>query len=151
MLNQNLTRPMETDKIQDQLISEFEILSDDRKRFKYFRQLIKIAEDMVGKQPLDDSFLMPVRKRQIWLKATLENGKVFFTAYSPSPIYKALLGILVKVFSGRRPLEIINCNLYLLSEIKLDKQLNTEWLNDLLAVVQRMKFLAASLKTYTLA
>ena len=71
---------METDKIQDQLISEFEILSDDRKRFKYFRQLIKIAEDMVGKQPLDDSFLMPVRKRQIWLKATLENGKVFFTA-----------------------------------------------------------------------
>lgn len=142
---------METDKIQDQLISEFEILSDDRKRFKYFRQLIKIAEDTVGKQPLDDSFLVPIRKRQIWLKATLENGKVFFTAYSPSPIYKALLGILVKVFSGRRPLEIINCNLYLLSEIKLYKQLNTEWLNDLLAVVQRMKFLAASLKTYTLA
>ena len=142
---------METDKIQDQLISEFEILSDDRKRFKYFRQLIKIAEDTVGKQPLDDSFLVPIRKRQIWLKATLENGKVFFTAYSPSPIYKALLGILVKVFSGRRPLEIINCNLYLLSEIKLYKQLNTEWLNDLLAIVQRMKFLAASLKTYTLA
>jgi len=142
---------METDKIQDQLISEFEKLSDDRKRFKYFRQLMKIGEDAVGGQPLDDSCLVAISKRQIWLKATLENGKVFFTAYSPSPIYKALLGILVKVFSGRRPLEIINCNLYLLNEIKLYKQLNAEWLKDLMIVVQRMKFLAASLKTYTLA
>jgi len=146
---------METDRIQDQLINEFEKFSDDRKRFKYFRQLMKIGEDAVGGQPpddtLDDSCLVPVSKRQIWLKATLENGKVFFTAYSPSPIYKALLGILVKVFSGRRPLEIINCNLYLLNEIRLYKQLNTEWLKDLMIVVRRMKFLAASLKTYTLA
>lgn len=144
---------MSIDKIQDAILKMFEKLSDTQGRFKYFRQLTLMSNDLPDEQPdgMDDSYLVPARKRKVWLKAWLENDKVFFTAYSASPIYKGLLGILLKVFSGRPPLEIINCNLYLLNEMDLYKQLNPEWREDLLAIVQRMKLLAARLKVYTLA
>lgn len=140
------------DKIQDKIISEFEKFSDKWGRFRYFRQLANITQDMAVMQPdgIDDSYLVPLNKRQIWLKARLENERVFFTAYTSSPIYQSLLAIVLKVFSGRRPLEIINCDLYVLREINLYNRLNAEWLGDVLAVLQRIKLLTARLKVYTL-
>lgn len=143
---------METDKIQDKIVGEFGKFSDGSGIFGYFRQLAEIGGDAVapGRAGLDDSCLVPVRKRPIWLKAWLENDRVFFSAYSPSPIYNALLGIMLQVFSGRRPLEIINANLYVFNEIELYDRLNEEWLDDVLTVLQRIRSLTAGLKVYAL-
>jgi cysteine desulfuration protein SufE len=143
---------MEMNKIQDKIIKEFENLSDKQGKFRYFRQLTKIGDDGTDIQPtaMDDSYLVLVHKRKIWLKAWLENDRVFFSAYSSSLIYKGLLGILLKVFSGRSPFEIINCHLYILNEINLYRQLNSEWLDDLMTLLQRIKLLTARLKVCTL-
>lgn len=144
---------METDKIQDMIVGKFEKLSDKWSMFRYFRRLTEVGGDVVIQEAagMDDSYLVPVRKRPIWLKAWLHNDRVFFKAYSSSPIYNALLGIMLQVFSGRRPIEIINANLYVFNEIKLYDRLNEEWLDDILIVLQRMKSLTAGLKVYTLA
>lgn len=139
---------METDPIQDKIIEEFEPHAVNANRFRYFRQLIKIGSQSSSIQPVEmqEEHVLPSTKRKIWLKAWLENDKVLFLANSPSQISKAMTGLLLKIFSGLSPKEIINCNLYFLHEISLYDHLNEAWLEDFLAILQRIKSMAARLQ-----
>lgn len=139
---------MEIDNIQDRIIEEFEKYSDTSHRFKYFRQLVKIGNDLpsIPSSEINTEHIVTGARRKIWLKAWLENGKVFFAVHSKNMISKGLVGLFLKVFSGRSPREIINSNLYFLSEINLYDRLTPEWLEDLLAVSQKIKSLATGLQ-----
>ncbi|HEY0299417.1 MAG TPA: SufE family protein [Arachidicoccus sp.] len=144
---------MEIDNIQDRIIDEFEEYSDKSHRFKYFRRLVQIGSELapIKATEMNKENLVVGGKSKIWLKARLENGKVFFTAHSKNLISKGLVGLLLKVFSGRSPKEIINSNLYFLNEINLYDRLNPEWLKDLLSVMQKIKSLAIGLQVNTSA
>ena len=139
---------MGTDNIQDKIITEFEHFSDKTHRFRYFRKLIEIGKELepIPSKQLTKEYLVKESKNKIWIKARLDDGKVFFTAHSKNLISKGLVGLLLRVFSGRSPKEIINSNLYFLSEINLYQRLNPEWLKDLMSVMQKIKSLAVGLQ-----
>lgn len=139
---------MKTDNIQDKIIHEFEQFADKPQGYKYFRKLVQIGNELDPIQPneLSPENLVTGSKNKVWIKARLENGKVFFTAHSKNLISKGLIGLLLRVFSGCSPKEIINSNLYFLSEINLYDRLNPEWLKDLLSALQRIKSLAIGLQ-----
>lgn len=143
---------MEIDNIQDKIIEEFEQFSDKPHRFRYFRKLVQIGNELepVPSETLDKENMVKGSKSKIWIMAKLENGRVFFTAYSKNLISKGLVGLLLRVFSGRSPREIVNSNLYFLNEINLYERLNPEWLKDLLSVMQKIKALAAGLQSQSI-
>lgn len=139
---------MEIDNIQDKIIKEFEQFSDKPHRFKYFRKLAQIGKEIESIQPdqLNKESLVNTGKNKIWIKARLENDKVFFSTYSKNIICNGLTGLLLTVFSGRSPKEIINSNLYFLHEIELYERLNSAWQKDLLSILQKIKSLAVGLQ-----
>jgi len=140
---------MKIDNIQDKIIEEFAQFSDKAHRFPYFRKLIQIGNDLepIPKDELDKEHeVKAASKSNIWVKAKLMNNKVFFTAESDNAISKGLIGLLLRVFSGSTPREIINTHLYFLSEINMYERLNKEWLDDLLAIIQKIKLLTAKLQ-----
>lgn len=139
---------MEIDNIQDGIIDEFEQFRDKSHRFRYFRKLVQIGNELepIPQDELSRDIMVRGSRSKIWIKARLENGKVFFTAYTKNLISKGLIGLLLRVFSGRSPKEIINSNLYFPTEINLYDRLNAEWLKDLLSVMQKIKSLAAALQ-----
>lgn len=139
---------MKIDNIQDKIIEEFEQFSDKKHRFPYFRKLIQVGNDLdpIANDELDKEHEVKASKSNIWIKATLMEDKVYFTADSDNPISKGLVGLLLRVFSGNSPRDIINTHLYFLSEINMYERLNEDWLNDLQAIIQKIKLLTAKLQ-----
>lgn len=139
---------MNIDNIQDKIIEEFEQFSNKRHRFAYFRKLIQVGNLLapINENELDQEHEVKVAKSNIWIKAILQGNLVYFTADSDNAISKGLVGLLLRVFSGNTPRDIINTNLYFLNEINLYERLNQEWINDLLAIIQKIKLLTVKLQ-----
>ena len=139
---------MNIDNIQDRLIAEFEAFSNKSHRFAYFKKLIQIGQELepISKEELDSEHEVKASKSNIWIKAQLREGRIYFTADSDNLISKGLVGLLLKVFSGNTPRDIINMNLYCLNEIDLYDRLSEDWLADLHAIILKMKALTAKLR-----
>ncbi|GAB3355980.1 SufE family protein [Arachidicoccus ginsenosidivorans] len=139
---------MKIDNIQDKIIEEFEQFSDRAHRFPYFRKLIQIGNELapIAKAQLDKEHLVKGARSNIWIKASLMDNRVYFTAESDNAISKGLVGLLLRVFSGNTPRDIINTHLYFLNEINMYERLNQDWLDDLQAIIQKIKLLTAKLQ-----
>lgn len=144
---------MKIENIQDKIILEFEQFSDKRHRFPYFRKLIQIGKELapMSFDELNKEHEVKASKSNIWIKAILKNNRVFFTAESDNAISKGLVGLLLRVFSGNTPRDIINTHLYFLSEIDVYERLSKDWLDDLQAIIQKIKSLTAKLQVLEIA
>jgi cysteine desulfuration protein SufE len=77
----------------------------------------------------------------------MEDGKVFFEADSNTAITKGLVSLLVRVYSGQTPEDIINTELYFPSEIGMDRFIGTQRSNGFAAMIKQMKLYAIALKS----
>jgi cysteine desulfuration protein SufE len=79
---------------------------------------------------------------QVWLNSYLFDNKVFFEADSDATIVKGLAGLLIRVFSGQTPDDIINTELTFLNEIGMSQHLSPTRSNGLAAMVKQIKMRA---------
>ena len=70
------------------------------------------------------------------------DGKIVFTADSDAIITKGIISLLIRVFSGRTPMEIIDADLNFIKEIGLEQNLSPTRANGLLAMIKKIKFYA---------
>lgn len=76
---------------------------------------------------------------QVWLKAeALENGSVVFIGESDSMIAQGLLAILIRVYSGKKPKEILEIKPEFLEEIGLKKHLSPNRANGVYSMVKQI-------------
>ncbi|HMR91768.1 MAG TPA: SufE family protein [Chitinophagaceae bacterium] len=144
---------MNLNKMQDAIIAEFDLVVDSiGSRLKYFRHLAGLGSrpgSQIETVRSGDKLIKDTRSK-IWLDAQYKNGKVYYTADSDNRIMRGILSLYLRVFSGKTPLEIINSNIYFLSEIKLYKFLPPLRLKELSAVLQGIRRHALSFKLQTL-
>ena len=135
---------MDINTIQDRIIAEFENLSDKMSKFSYFKHIRKLTSENPSMDAAEKNNENLVRgcKKKIWITAKLKDGKIYFKADSDNSIYKGLVNMLLKVYSGNTPTTIANTDLYFLHEIRLFNYLSSTWRQDFLCVVQRIKSLA---------
>lgn len=136
---------MDINKKQDLLISEFEKVSGKSGLLHYFKNLLHLtkAPDIKPEDKTEETLIKSCRQK-VWLKSYFENGKVYFLSDSENLIYKSLCNLLVTIFSGHSPKEIVDANIYLFNEICLFDKLNHHWQKDFLLIRQQMKSLAVS-------
>ena len=79
---------------------------------------------------------------KVWLHAELKDGKLYFSADSDAIITKGLISMIVQVFSGQSPEEIIKSDLTFIEEIGLTQHLSPTRSNGLLSMVKQLKFYA---------
>ena len=84
---------------------------------------------------------------QVWLKADLRkdaNGeaRVYFLADSDALIVKGLVAILLKVYSGRTPKEILDLSPDFIRELGFEANLSPSRANGLQAMIKQIKFYA---------
>jgi len=95
-------------KIQDEIISEFEMFDDWMEKYEYLIELGKdlpiIAEDL----KTEDRLIEGCQSR-VWLNAALIDGEMSFSADSDAIITKGIIGLLIRVMNHQKP-EIIASN-----------------------------------------
>ncbi|WP_207533281.1 SufE family protein [Desertivirga arenae] len=131
---------------QDELVEEFEFLSDWMDKYEHIigeaKELPEMQEDL--KQ---DKYIIKGCQSKVWLYPEYKDGKLYFKADSDAIISKGLVGLIVRVLSGYTPEEIQTADLYFIDKIGLKEHLSPTRSNGLLAMVKQIKLYALALST----
>ncbi|MBO4659260.1 MAG: SufE family protein [Prevotella sp.] len=137
---------MTINEIQDEVIAEFADFTDWMDKYQL---LIDLGNELT---PLDDRYknednLINGCQSRVWIQADYHDGLVHFSAESDALIVKGLIALLLRVFSGHTPQEILDAELYFIDEIGLRDHLSPTRSNGLLAMVKQIRVYALAFKT----
>ena len=71
-------------------------------------------EDFEENYKTEDNIVKGCQSK-VWLSHKMSDGKIFFTGDSNTSITKGLLSLLIKVFSGQSPKNILDTKLFFIS------------------------------------
>lgn len=136
---------MTIQEISEQIVEEFSMFDEWLDKYEYLietgKQMPAIAEE--AKTP--DNLIEGCQSR-VWLDCRQEDGLLHFTADSDAVITKGIVNLLIKVFSGQTPEDILAADLSFLDEIGLKEHLSPTRSNGLLAMLKQMLLYAEAFK-----
>ena len=124
-------------EIQSQIIEEFSMFDDWMDRYALLIEMGKECP-IIDEQYRNDQYLINGCQSRVWLHAELKEGKVYYTADSDAVITKGIIYLLIKVFSGQTPQDILAADLSFLDEIGLKEHLSPTRSNGLLSMLKQM-------------
>jgi len=133
-------------EIQDQIITDFSVFDDWMDKYSL---LIDMGNEL---PPLDAQYkiqnnLIEGCQSRVWLHADCIDGKVVYLGDSEAVIVKGIVSLLIRVFSGHTPDEILSTDLYFIDAIGLKGHLSPTRSNGLLAMLKQMRMYALVFKT----
>ena len=132
-------------EIQDEIILEFNDFDDWLDRYQLLIDLGGEQEPLPAEYKTDNNLIEGCQSR-VWLQADFADGKVFFRAESDALIVKGIVSLLIKVYSGRTPDEILENEPYFVEAIGLKEHLSPTRSNGLLAMIKQMRLYALAFK-----
>ena len=91
----------------DQIIGEFENFDDWMDKYNYLIEMGKSLPLIEDKHKTESNLIVGCQSR-VWLHSSYAGGKISFTADSDAVITKGIVFLLIRVFSGHTPSEIID-------------------------------------------
>jgi cysteine desulfuration protein SufE len=91
----------------------------------------------------DDAHRVPGCQSRVWMEGTLTGGKLFLAGISDAAIVSGLIALLLRVYSGRPPEEIVATDPVFLKELGLLEALSTNRGNGIAAMARKVRALAA--------
>jgi len=135
---------MTISEIQDQIIEEFGMFEEWMDKYEYLIELGKTLP-LISSEHKTPEHLIEGCQSRVWLHASAdENAIVTFTADSDAIITKGIVGLLIRVLSGKKATEIINAELYFIEAIGLSENLSPTRSNGLLSMIKQMKMYAVA-------
>ena len=133
-------------EIQDSIIEEFSDFEDWLDRYQLLIDLGGEQEPLPQEYKTDNNLIEGCQSR-VWLQADLIDGKVQFRAESDALIVKGIVSLLIKVYSGHTPDEILSTEPYFVEAIGLKEHLSPTRSNGLVAMIKQMRLYALAFKT----
>ena len=127
---------------QQDLIGEFQLFDNWLDRYQYLIDLGRKLPEFPDEYKTDDYRLHGCQS-QVWLRATEEAGELSFAAISDSAIVSGLIAVLMRVYSGRTPADILATPPDFIDAIGLDAHLSPTRSNGLHAMIDAIKGHAA--------
>jgi cysteine desulfuration protein SufE len=132
---------------QDEIIGEFALLDGDMEMTVFY--IMELGQKLPALPETDKTEENIVKgcQSKVWLTARLENEKVYFSADSNTAITKGLVSLLIRIFNGQRPDDILATGLYFMHKIGMERFIGTQRSNGFASMIKQMKFYALALKT----
>ena len=132
---------MKIREIQDEIIDEFSMFDEWDERYQYVIDLGK-SLPLIDEQYKTDDNIIKGCQSKVWLHAEEKDGTVFFTADSDAILTKGLIAIMIRVFSGQKPAEILEADTNFVDEIGLKEHLSPTRANGLVSMIKQIKMYA---------
>jgi len=130
---------MFTTEAQDQIIEEFAILDGDQEMMNFYIMELGQKMELLDEEYMIDDNLVKGCQSKVWLKSELTGDKVKYLADSNTGITKGLVSLLIRVFSGQTPEDIISAEVYFPEKIGMSRFIGTQRSNGFLAMIKQMK------------
>ena len=101
--------------IQDEIIDEFSGLTDWMDKYSYIIEMGNALPAIAEQHKTPDNIIEGCQSR-VWIYADYSNGVINFEADSDAIIVKGIITMLVRVFSGQTPADILAADLYFIKE-----------------------------------
>ncbi len=137
---------MSIQDIQEEIVDEFSMFEDWMQRYEYMIELGKSLPLIDPKYKTDDNIIKGCQSK-VWVHAELHDDKLVFTADSDAIITKGIIAILVRVFSGQKPQDIIDADTLFIDEIGLKEHLSPTRANGLVSMIKQLKLYAVAYQT----
>jgi len=134
-------------EIEQEIVDEFAVFDDWMDKYAYLIEIGSGLEGMDEAHKTADNLIKGCQSR-VWFHAEMQGEWLYFTADSDAIITKGIAGLLIRVFSGQKPEDIVNADLKFIDEIGLTQHLSPTRSNGLLSMVKqiRMYAIAANVK-----
>ena len=130
------------DEAKRNIVEEFAFLGDWVQRYEYIVDLGKGLDGLEDADKVDDR-LVPGCQSRVWFYADRDGPRLRFTADSDAIIVRGLIALLLRIYSGRTPEEILATPPSFFEALELGSHLSGSRANGLHAMVQRIHELAA--------
>lgn len=132
---------MTIDQIQEEIIEEFDMFEDWMQRYEYIIESGKSLQT-IDQKFKDEKHLIKGCQSKVWLHGDMSNGTLVFSADSDAILTKGIIALLLRVYSGQAPKDILDAEPYFIDQIGLKEHLSPTRANGLLSMVKHIKLLA---------
>lgn len=130
---------MTIEQTQREIIDEFQLLEGDREMsVMYLMDLGEKLPSLAAEFRVEKNIVKGCQSK-VWLVASMKKEGVYFSADSNTAITKGLVSLLIRIFNGHLPEEIMTADLFFMKDIGMDRFIGTQRSNGFAAMIQRMK------------
>jgi cysteine desulfuration protein SufE len=133
-----LTPSQEILDAQAEIVDVFSMFDDWTDRYQYIIDLGRKLPDLPAEQKIESNRLRGCQS-QVWMVTENRDGRLHYDAISDSAIVSGLIALMLKVYSDRRPAEIIATPPSFIKDIELEEHLSPTRSNGLGAMVQQIR------------
>ena len=121
---------------------ELEIFDDWMERYQF---IIELGRKLPAfpEQWANDAHRVPGCQSRVWMEADLRDGQLYFAGASDAAIVSGLVALLLRVYSGRSPAEIIATDPVFLKDLGLLEALSSNRGNGIAAMARKIRERAA--------
>lgn len=137
---------MTINETQDEIIEEFQGLTDWMDRYAYIIDLGNTLPEFPESEKVPSNLIEGCQSR-VWISASQNTDKtIHFEADSDALIVKGIVALLMRVLNDRTPDELLSADLYFIEKIGLKEHLSPTRSNGLLAMVRQIQNYAKAFK-----
>ena len=123
---------------QDEVVQEFAFFEDWMDRYQYLIDLGRRLPALANNELVEENKIKGCQS-QVWFVASQEEGRLRFKAVSDAAIVSGLIAVLLRIYSDRRPEDILATPPDFVSELKLDQHLSPTRSNGLAAMLAAIR------------
>src|SRR6202167_2808032 len=121
---------------------ELAVFDDWMERYQFIIELGRKLPPF-PEQWADDAHRVPGCQSRVWMEGALTDGKLFLAGVSDAAIVSGLIALLLRVYSGRSPAEIVATDPVFLKDLGLLEALSTNRGNGIASMARKIRELAA--------
>jgi len=125
----------EVREAQQELIDEFQLFDDWMDRYQYIIDLGRRLPPFPQAARTDENKIRGCQS-QVWFTAEMRGERLHFEAISDAAIVSGLIAILLRIYSDRRPQEILDTPADFVSALQLEQHLSPTRSNGLASMLK---------------
>jgi len=131
----------EVQAAQQEVIEEFAFFDDWMERYQYLIDLGRRLPEMPEGEKVDENKIRGCQS-QVWLVAEQNDGRLIFRATSDAAIVSGLIALLLRIYSDRKPRDIIDTPPEFVKALGLESHLSPTRSNGLASMLKVIRNMA---------
>lgn len=127
---------------QQEVIEEFAFFDDWMDRYQYLIDLGRRLPELPAGEQVDDNRIRGCQS-QVWFVAEQQGDRLEFRATSDAAIVSGLIAVLLRIYSGRKPQEILDTPPDFVTALGLESHLSPTRSNGLASMLKAIRNFAA--------
>ena len=129
------------EELSAEVIEEFAVFDEWLDKYEYLIELGKSLPLIDESEKVDGNLINGCQSR-VWLSCTMRDGRLYFKADSDAIITKGIISLLIRVYSGQTPADILSSEFSFIDRIGLRENLSPTRAGGLAAMIKQIKLYA---------